>query len=252
MTPVLSAACYLPATLRAEFIEDVREHVLEGGRGRAPRRFNVLANPISAGETPIRDDTCALFSWPPTAGEVGQRFVPGKDLGLVFNSWAVLALLSFIIEREDRWTKGDLSRFGESFLAKLVRRARGRLGPDISFPATPPKNDIPQLGLLFRVFTYAPEADVRDLLTACVREQREESRAIDISDNELDWVLGTLHSLVPLPHNEVYQTYHESKNPVGKWQDSFVRGADPENLIECTTGPLLWQHAGRAIAAKLL
>jgi hypothetical protein len=85
-----------------------------------------------------------------------------------------------------------------------------------------------------------------------VRELRECSAKGEIADDELDWVVSVLRSVVPLPHNEVYQAYRKGTNPIGKYQACFVSCKDPGKLTEETGSRLMWQYVGEGIAQRLL
>jgi hypothetical protein len=254
MTPILSAACHLPSAFQPQFLSYVRKHVLEGDENKKHCRYNVLTQTVSKVESEINADVRMLFAWSTATGEARTRevFDPAEAVCLVFSYWAASALFSHLIEREDRWKKGDLKTFGTSFLGEVIKRAKPALAQTLRLPKTLPIRDIPRLGLYFRICTQGNEAEVRPLLVECVRELRECSAKGGIANDELDWLVSVLRSVVPLPHNEVYQGYRMGTNPIGKYQACFNACQDPDRLTEEVGSLLMWQYVGEVIAQRLL
>lgn len=254
MTPILSAACHLPADRQPEFLAYVRKHVLEGDENKKHCRYNVLSQNVGKVESEIDADVRRLFAWDTAKGKArtDEAFDPAEAVCLVFSYWAASALFSHLIEREERWKKGDLKTFGRSFLGEVIKRATPALAQKLKLPKTLPRRDIPRLGLYFRICTQGTDAEVRPLLVECVRELRECSAKRGIADDELDWVVSVLRSVVPLPHNEVYQGYRKGTNPIGKYQACFVGCQDPDKLTEEGGSRLMWQYVGEGIAQRLL
>lgn len=73
-----------------------------------------------------------------------------------------------------------------------------------------------------------------------------------MSNEEVNWTVAVIRSLVPLPHNEIYQSYHPEKNPIGLYQNSFVRGLDPKGLTPDVNSPVLWDYIGTTIARRIV
>jgi hypothetical protein len=257
MTPILSAACHLEASHQPAFLDYVRTHILEGDENKRHRRYNVLTRNVDKAKSDIDEQVEKLFDWDSkrekaAADASGSLFDPAKELCLVFSYWAVSALFSYLIERERRWTKKDLKTFGHSFLTEAIRQTLPDLAVQLGLPKKLPKRDIPRLGLYFRICTQGKEADVRRVLEACVRELRDCSQKSETSDAEVSWIVSVIRSLVPLPHNEVYQGYKKDTNPIGKYQACFASCQDPKDLKVQPDSQLMWRYVGEAIAKKLL
>ena len=257
MTPILSAACHLEATQQPAFLDYVRRHILEGDENKRHRRYNVLTQNVGKTESEIDGQVQKLFGWDAEPGEAAADastglFSPSEELCLVFSYWAASALFSYLIERERRWTKKDLKTFGHSLLKEAHRRAPQDLAAQLGLPKKLPERDIPRLGLYFRLCVQGNEADVRPVLEACVRELRDCSRKSETSDAEVSWIVSVMRSLIPLPHNEVYQGYKKDTNPIGKYQACFVSCQDPKDLKIEPDSQLMWRYVGEAIAKKLL
>ncbi len=253
MTPILSAACHLPAVFQPEFLAYLRKHVLEGDGRKKHCRYNVLTRNVGTVESEIDADVRRLFAWRTEGreGRVDERFNPEGAVCLVFSYWAASALFSHLIEREERWEQVDLRTFGTSLLREFIKRAAPAVAQRLKLPKRLPRRDIPRLGLYFRICTQGTEAEVRPLLIDCVRELRECSAKGGIADDELDWVVSVLRSVVPLPHNEVYQGYRKGTNPIGKHQACFISCQDPDTLTEEVGSRLMWQYVGEGIARRL-
>jgi hypothetical protein len=212
-------------------------------------------------------------------------FHPGSDVGLIFNFWAVAALFSYLIQGREEWTKASLMEFSERLLRcalmELVPGLREAQewwdGIPIAFMARVqattahpkemallrqafPERTLARLGLYFRLCTHADWDRVGAVLKPFIQRERRKwqeglrakTRDVEISPEELTWILSVLRSVVPLPHTEIYDRYDEENNPIGKWQDCFMSCQDPEKLPNDGRRPLFWQHAGPEIAKKLL
>lgn len=254
MTPILSAACHVAPGKQAAFLAYVRKHILEGDENRKHRRYNVLCKNVGTEVSKLDDHVRKLFAWrrdSQTDASEDERFDPDKNICLVFSYWAVSALFSYLIEGEKKWTKKELKTFGGSFLSEVWKGIEQRQPAELVLPPRRPKNDIPRLGVYFRICTQGSDERMRGMLRAVVRELRDASRGEDMVEGELEWIISVLRSLVPLPHNEIYQGYKEDTNPVGKYQACFMCCEDPKQMKTESNSSLMWRYVGDAIAKKV-
>ncbi len=252
MSPLLSTACFLPSEDQPAFLTDVRDNILGSFPGCRPRRHNALDKNISADAATLLLRTRRIFLRPSVAPMLSdpEAFDPSKHLALIYNYWAFSAIMSFLIENNTSWTEKTLDAFRRSLLEKLLRRSAGVCGARTDFPTSLPTTAIAQLGLYFQICAHAADARLRDILTSCVKEQRDESTATALSLPDLQWTVSTICSLMPLPHNEVYHSYNEETNHIGLYQNCFVRGKDPKGLHPDPGSPIMWEYIGRAVAQK--
>jgi len=254
MTPILSAACHLESDNQAAFLAYVRKHILEGDENRKHRRYNVLCKNVGKEASELDDRVRNLFAWKRNGqtdtGENG-RFDPDRNICLVFSYWAVSAIFSYLIEGAKSWTKKELKKFGRSFLSEVWKGIELNPSSDLVLPPRQPENDIPRLGVYFRICTKGSDERVQGALRAAVRELRVASRGGKMAEGELEWVVSVLRSLVPLPHNEIYQGYKEDTNPIGKYQACFMCCEDPRQMKEEPNSSLMWRYVGEAIAKKV-
>lgn len=249
MTPMLSAACYLPTSVQPRFLAYVKEQVLGAGASRNHCRYNVLSNNVGTASSEIDDCVREIFG---SRLEGQKQFNPSRTLVLVFSFWAASALFSYLIEGEVKWTKSDLKQFGTKLLKEVRKHAAPKLAEQLNLSSKLPRNVIPRLGLYFRICTAGEEEEVRHILRKCVDEIRRScSGRSEFVDDQLDWVVSALRSIVPLPHNEVYQNYRKGTNPIGKYQACFVNCQDPKLLAESAKSELMWEYIGSAVARRL-
>lgn len=254
MTPILSTACHLAPESQSAFLAYVRTHILEGDQNRRHRRYNVLSKNVGNEVSQLDDHVRNLFEWRGNnQAEISERmrFDPERNICLVFSYWAITALLSFLIQKQTRWTRKELKTFGVTFVSKIWEAVEQNQPAGVALPPRQPENDIPRLGVYFRICTQGSDEQMRGVLRAAVRQLRDASWDDDNEGSELEWVISVLRSLVPLPHNEVYQGYKEDTNPIGKYQACFMCCEDPKQLKEEPSTNLMWRYVGEAIAKKL-
>lgn len=254
MAPILSTACHLEPKDQVAFLAYVRKHILEGDENKKHRRYNVLYKNVGKESSKLDDQVLKLFSCNPDSqadASEEKQFNPDKNVCLVYSYWAVTALFSYLIEGEKTWTKKELSTFGGNFLSEVWKGIEQSQPVDLVLPPRRPTNHIPRLGMYFRICTQGNEERMRGVLRTTVLELRDASRAGDIAEDELEWVISVLRSVVPLPHNEIYQGYKEDTNPIGKYQACFMCCEDPKQMKGEPSSGLMWRYVGEAIAKRL-
>jgi hypothetical protein len=254
-TPLLGTLMHLEPSDIQEFIIQLKSHALaRTGHGGNPPRFNVLTRNIDAEVSAGLDPRIGTL-----LQDGPQSFNPRDELWVTVGYWSISALMSHLVEGRTSWFKRDISTFSKRFLMKVRSEARSipRLA---SFFSKVPKRKTAKSGMYFRLCTlpWADDqgispSDVENLIRRTVQRFRR-THAKDKADvRDADWVVIAMRSMVPLPHNEIYQNYREQTNPIGLYQSVFMEADDPTVLLEeqRRSPEVYWRFVGKIIAHKL-
>ncbi|OAI38700.1 hypothetical protein AYO40_01715 [Planctomycetaceae bacterium SCGC AG-212-D15] len=155
-------------------------------------------------------------------------------------------------EPEEGWSVDDLKAFAGGLLTRILDANDAYIRRLLDLADGLPTRSIPRHGIYSRLFERTPDARVRHIVIASLCAEYHAARGSAPSAAAVRWMTGVLESLLPLPHNEIYQSYKETTNPIGKHQASFLIGRDPEELEAEDPPELLWKYVGRLIAQKLV
>jgi len=245
MTPLLATALHLAIEERNEFLEHIKCKILEEGNSKSQYRLNALTKSLTPKKgVPWGDLRTALDEQAKLLLTEDAR----NRLWIVVGYWPTCALVSHIVTGNTDWTSISLRDFADEFLELALKEILERVDKD--YPSSVPNDGIARTGLLFRFFTHSSEDLHHAALRACIQKLWD-TRKFPVRDN-LDSIVLKLRALVPIPHNEIYQTYSED-NPIGKFQSVFIHCKDSKVLRreECG-GDVFWKYIGERIASRLV
>jgi len=216
MTPLLSTLFQLRDKREQlnDFLGQLTDLLGDDGK----RRFNVFAS-VEDGLYLLSEELHAQLS------ELHDR----KKLWVVFGYWSVAGILWSLFNPSA--IRGELAEEDLVALPRILVVKAGRLAPrKLSMTAV--------LGVIHRLCT-GDGKDLQDLELGVRKILDEKGYSA-----QLDRVVAALRSIVPISHNEAYQTL-----PTGHIQNHFVLGKVP---TDSDNPELFWKYIGQAIARRLV
>lgn len=259
MTPLLATLFCTEKAKRSTFFEKHIGPILEASLSSKDndRMFNVFTHPFperfkprknkkEADRQKIKREICNPVSLDKNVIQLFARPEKNNPLFIVIGIWPTLGIFYHLITRKEEVKQTELETFGERITAWLNTKMK-------NYPETqnfletqkrPPL--ILRLGLYFRLFNFSETSPVLlDLVNHLVVDHPNPS---ELEQKKVQMIVRSLHSLIPIPHNEAYQN-----KPTGKSMNLYMTCSPDKKSphgSKSSSSVLLWQYIGQAIATR--
>ena len=221
----MATLLHLPKSHVLSFVEQIKTHSLRVTSPALPvQRYNVLQSNIHKTDLAALDEKIRIFLSPGNG-----EFNPSTELWVTMGYSAISAVFSHLVEGEKEWAYKDLSMFNRRFLGKLLSEAKKCKVLGVAFPpGKMPSSKIAKTGLYLRLCSMPwddnqgiSSSDVETLLRATLERFWKIHSVPKQIRMQKERIVACLRSIVPLPHNEIYQSYSEDGNHIGMYQDAL-------------------------------